>query len=694
MMQRIAARFSLRLRVFLFFALIGAGGLALGIGALVAAGWDAPAETRHALALWGGGAAAATLGLVVWVWLMFDEHVARPVERIGRAALAAAHGGAPGVDARSAAYLGPLGDGAAAAAGALAEARARTAAAVEAATEEAARRRRQLETVLRDLNHAVTLCTLEHRVLLYNARAAALLERCGVVGLGRSLLEVLAAQPIEHALESVRRRFEEGRWRDRPDGLSTPFVVATADGRMTLQGRLTLMPDPDQASASGYIVTFEDATGAHEARLRRDRALLQGLGEVEAALAEPGRAREALARVAAEAAALSAADWPKADVYSTTLWTSIIRRRTGAQNFSAEIVGEPCWLRCDSVGVVEMLDTLLNRLADALGVRAFSLSATPRRIGLVGPGGIAEARVTLRLGWRGPAAPQALLDGWLREPLDAAIGGATPAELLAAHLSRLETVDGPDAEAHALELALSGPSNAHLATPARAPARPEFYDFDLLDRPLAADAHPEAPLRALSYVVFDTETTGLEPARGDRIVQIAGVRIVNGRVLKGERFDELVNPGRRIPVAATRIHGVDNRMVAEAPPAAEVLRRFHAFCAGAVLVAHNAAFDMRFLAQEAPEGGPRFDHAVLDTVLLAAHLNGQDDSLTLDALAERFAVDLPAASRHTALGDSLATAEVFLRLVDMLEARGVATLGEAIAASRGPAAIRRRQAAY
>ena len=85
---------------------------------------------------------------------------------------------------------------------------------------------------------------------------------------------------------------------------------------------------------------------------------------------------------------------------------------------------------------------------------------------------------------------------------------------------------------------------------------------------------------------------------------------------------------------------------------------------------------------------------MLDTVLLAAHLDGQADSLTLDTLAERFAIEIPPEARHTALGDSLATAELMLRLIDMLEAAGVRTLREAVEASRTAGAIRRKQAAY
>jgi DNA polymerase-3 subunit epsilon len=223
--------------------------------------------------------------------------------------------------------------------------------------------------------------------------------------------------------------------------------------------------------------------------------------------------------------------------------------------------------------------------------------------------------------------------------------------------------------------------------------RPEFYDFDLFARtvPIAIE---DASLASLSYVVFDTETTGLEPSRGDEMLSVAGVRIVNGRVLRGETFNSFVNPGRPIPAASTRVHGITADMVAEAPGVETVLPAFHAFAQGSVLVAHNAAFDMTFLSKYADRTGVRFGQPVLDTVLLAAHVFGTQESLTLDALAERFQVSLPPETRHTALGDALATAEVFSRLLKLLAPLGVETLAEAIEVSNRQVALRRRQSAY
>jgi DNA polymerase III subunit epsilon len=203
--------------------------------------------------------------------------------------------------------------------------------------------------------------------------------------------------------------------------------------------------------------------------------------------------------------------------------------------------------------------------------------------------------------------------------------------------------------------------------------RPLTYDFALIRSEVTTDQR-SAALRALTYVIFDTETTGLDPER-DEIVQIGAVRVVNGRIVEGERYDTLVNPGRPIPPGSTRVHGISDDMVATAPTVADAVAGFHAFAKGAVLVAHNAPFDLAFLRRAGTARGLSFDHPVLDTVLLSAVLFGGSAAHTLDALADRLGVDIAGNLRHTAIGDAVATAQVFVGCLGMLEGRGVGTFG-------------------
>jgi DNA polymerase-3 subunit epsilon len=186
-------------------------------------------------------------------------------------------------------------------------------------------------------------------------------------------------------------------------------------------------------------------------------------------------------------------------------------------------------------------------------------------------------------------------------------------------------------------------------------------------------------LSELTYTVFDTETTGLNPSEGDEIIQIGATRIVNGKLLRHECFEQLVDPQRPLAAASIAIHGIQPEMLTGQPVILDVLPVFHAFALETVLVAHNAAFDMRFLQLKEALSGLRFDQPVLDTMLLSAWVHPNQESHRLEAIAERLGVAV--AGRHTAMGDAVVTAEVFLKLIPLLQAKGVSTLAQARAAA-------------
>lgn len=206
-----------------------------------------------------------------------------------------------------------------------------------------------------------------------------------------------------------------------------------------------------------------------------------------------------------------------------------------------------------------------------------------------------------------------------------------------------------------------------------ADARPLTYDFDLLTTQVSASLL-ETPLRDLVYVVFDSETTGLDPVK-DEVVQLGAVRVVNGKIVTGEVFDTLVKPPITIPKSSTDVHGISNAMVAHAPSFDDVCARFHDLARDAVIVAHNAAFDMAFLHRQTRKMDCDFDHPVLDTVLMSAAVFGGSAVHTLDAICQRLDITIPADQRHTALGDAIATAKALVAMIHILEARDVRTFG-------------------
>lgn len=223
------------------------------------------------------------------------------------------------------------------------------------------------------------------------------------------------------------------------------------------------------------------------------------------------------------------------------------------------------------------------------------------------------------------------------------------------------------------------------ATAVPGPIRSELYDFSLFDEVhrWASPVDRDRRLDDLTFVVFDTETTGLRPESGDRVISLAGVRVHGGQVKRAEIFDALIQPGRTIPSESVTFHGITDAMVVAAPAIDLVLPAFLQFAREAVLVGHEASFDLRFLEPEARRLGlPSLTatRPVLDTRLLSRSLHGPGESHTLEAVALRLGV--PVTGRHSALGDALTTAETLVRLLALIQKRGLLTLGQVLDAVR------------
>lgn len=167
----------------------------------------------------------------------------------------------------------------------------------------------------------------------------------------------------------------------------------------------------------------------------------------------------------------------------------------------------------------------------------------------------------------------------------------------------------------------------------------------------------------LREIVLDTETTGLDPAAGHRIVEIGAIELVD-HLPTGRHYQQYVDPQRDIPEEARRVHNLSREFLADFPPFAEIVDAFLEFVGDSTLVIHNAAFDLRFLNAELARCGrePLPPSRVVDTLLLAQRrFPGQPNSL--DALCRRFGVDASARTFHGALLDSEILAEVYLHLI-------------------------------
>lgn len=569
----------------------------------------------------------------------------------------------------------------------------------------------RLAALMSELQQSVLVCNREGRILLYNAAAHTLLAGsaapgadASLVGLGRSVFAIIDRDLVSHALDSIEQQLAR-------DGLpGAQFVTTTpAGGLLRVQAAPVLASapagpaeDPASRQVAGFVLLLSDVTDAVERDTRRV-ALIGTLSEsaraaianiraaIESLIDYPDMAsdrRERFAQVIRDEAVrlsqrldgvsrdLSAqlqSQWPLEDMRGEDL-IALARGRIDKRLALAtklEEVDAQVWLKVDSFSVAQGITYLAARLKEEFQVREvrFRLSR-------------GERHAHLDVLWRGaPLSPETAF-AWENDAFEAG-GEASPltwTQVAARHAGEVWYRRDAPAQVAYFRLLLPLAGEARGARTMRTGSRPEFYDFDLFRLSAANTAFDERRLAQLAYTVFDTETTGLDPAQGDEIIAIGAVRIVNGRLLSEETFEQLVDPRRPVSPASIAVHGITPERLAGQPTIEVVLPRLRRFAEDTVLVGHNAAFDLRFLQLKEAHTGVVFDQPLLDTLLLSAVIHPNQESHSLEAIAQRLGV--PIVDRHTALGDARVTAEVFLRMLPLLAAAGIETLGQARAAAQ------------
>ncbi|MDP3228776.1 MAG: exonuclease domain-containing protein [Acidovorax sp.] len=573
----------------------------------------------------------------------------------------------------------------------------------------------RLAALMAELNQSVVVCNRDGRILLYNQRArqqfralshgADTVAGAELMGIGRSVYAVFDRQVLAHALERIHQAM--GRGAQSP---SAQFVT-TAEGGQLL--RVQVAPvrtadgaDKDQAdqpglaSLSGFVLMLENVTQSVQEESERDQ-LLHGLTEgsraslanIQAAVdmlgyadLEPTMREKFLAVVRDEVGAMGRrindlaqratqrlkTRWPLEEMLGADLASAAQRQITAVcqRPVTLDDVDANLWLKVDSYTLLQALTYLAHRLVDEFEVRFLQLRLQPM-----------GAHAQLDLVWSGQAMSNETVMSWEMDSMRFGTERTplTVRDVIERHGGEMwferDRVRHQAFFRFLLPLAsVQGPVES-APVDGSSYSRPEFYDFDLFQKDEQGSALDDRPLAELAYTVFDTETTGLNPAGGDAIIQLGAARIVNGKLLRQETFEQLVDPGRHIPEASIPIHGISQDMVAGKPRIAQVLPVFHAYAQDTVLVAHNAAFDMRFLQLQEAATGIVFHQPVLDTLLLSAVVHPHQESHRLEAIAERF--NITVLGRHTALGDALVTAEVWLRLIPLLQERGIYTLRQA-----------------
>ncbi|MBW1647126.1 MAG: hypothetical protein JRJ72_03300 [Deltaproteobacteria bacterium] len=565
---------------------------------------------------------------------------------------------------------------------------------------EAEAEKQMLAAVLAELPQGVLLCNVEGQVMLYNRQARLYLSgeaaegadaEC-YLGLGRSVFRILDQPCLDNAVAEMAEMLTL-----HPEGdVGSALILRGAGGR-----RLYAQTAPivyADGRYGGFILLLNDIErqlGFEERFIGQWQRLRQLTGQLVEYLGRPGDRSDCLdhlrPRLLDELTALHQTMTQVPPLIDTGLWPLEpipaaaflwALRHAAARRLKLKVI-----LEDDASGLELELDAGLMRQA---------LLCTMAR--LRDWGGLDTMRLgfrvlppwaSLELTWQGPAPGFQ----WLRHQLGQPVETSTRA----LPLTIKQVFDHHRLIVGVIESGLpDGVSGLRLdfpvfsKTPIRdaeirgsaivAPSRPEFYDFDLFHQPGVSPELNDRPLAELTCTVFDTETTGLDPSR-DEIISIGAVRIVNGRILHEECFDQLVDPRRSLPPESIRIHGILPERLEGRPTIDQVLPFFQRFAEDTVLVGHNAAFDLRMFQVKAVSTGVVFINPVLDTMLLSAVVNPSLKDHNLDAIARRL-LGRAIPDRHTALGDALATAEIFLRLIPLLREMGIVTFAQALAAAR------------
>ncbi len=581
-----------------------------------------------------------------------------------------------------------------------------------------------LAALVSKLSQGVLVCNNHGQILLYNQRAKRLLEQdavpseaSGWIGLGRSLYAILDQSLITQALAHIRQRIEQGESSE----LVTSFVAMRPRGQFL---SVQLVPVLDREKAmSGYILTLEDITRHTEKEHRLGKLLQCLIEEQSAAVAgiraaietmldypnmEKQRQHQFKTAIREEALKLSQilahataaySDYLQAEarleeMLGSELLTTLEHRFSTTFGIKVKVSApaEPLWLRVDRYAMVQAMMFAMAQLLEGYHAEHVELKLE-RQPSFAG----------LAIVWEGADLDAQTLRKWSQQTLLSNQDGhpLSLRDVVERHGGAVWWQSEATPGHHALRVLLpvlvdKNPENAppvlhphDAAANANETSSDEEgwrdYDFHLFHRPEQHSALDDTPLTALAYTVIDTETTGLNPTLGDEIIALGAVRIINQRILRNEVFQCLVNPQRPISQAALAIHGISASQLRDKPALEEVLSHLYRFVEDSVIIGHNVAFDMRFFELKEARTGIRFRNPVLDTLLLARVVHPHQAEHSLEAIAARLGVLL--AGRHTAVGDTLTTAQIFLALIPLLADRNIRTLGQAVdACARIPSA--------
>ncbi|APG28432.1 hypothetical protein A7E78_11575 [Syntrophotalea acetylenivorans] len=558
--------------------------------------------------------------------------------------------------------------------------------------------RNLLAALMSDLPTGVLACNVSGQILLYNQAAQKLLQKPRkLIGLGRSLFSVLERGPIVHAIDMLHEATNRGQ-----KSPTSNFVMTVGESHVLRIHMAPVFKNGDsEKSVSGFVLAMEDLSQQMQNGLEREQIFYGLTAALHSPLEQLSQALETLAQSPTLQETEHQASLQSIDRAIGSLTEKL---QQAEQSYKQQVVdighrenilGEhllniiehhlrhfsgisvthcadkDLWLQVDSYAMVQCLAQLVNALLHAENFAALTIELHRT----------SADRAMFEIAWPGCTVSKEELDGWQNRPLirDAQDRLVSFGDLIQRIGGIFDLTQNKDQQINQLRILLPiAETDEHFSESSVGEYCPIHYEFGLLHQ-VCKDDICQQSLAQLTYAVFDTETTGLKPSQGDEIIQIGAVRIVNGRILYEETLDQLIDPRRPVPEESIEIHGIAPELLLGQPTIDQALPQLHQFTEGSVLVAHNAAFDMKFLKLKEQSSGVHFNQPVLDTLLLSWVVHPNQQSHQLEEVARRLGV--PIVGRHTALGDAMVTAEVLCKLIPLLAAKGVHTLEQAMEAS-------------
>jgi DNA polymerase-3 subunit epsilon len=562
-----------------------------------------------------------------------------------------------------------------------------------------------LAAVIAGLPEGILVCNLEGDILLYNQRAREFFPcseqdqthgfLCGFLGLGRSVYSLIEPFLIETGIQALSTGLKDKRThqaysvmtKGAADRLLRMEMVPVFNKDRGLNGFILVLQDLSQQmeierTTQDLIEWFMEEThysvagiceSVDEVLKNRARSQ-QDVQHFKTKICEnvqvlSGELEEALE----DLPGVFRTQWPMQRLHLEDL-VALFKKEAGFHSpvrITTSFLAETGDVEVEIYTFVKVLLILLNALASEHDVQSVTCRTS-----------FQGEQAQLDLIWSGDPVPETVLAYWKQTLLQGQDRGLNLSvrEVLVRHRVHLSSKADYGGNAYLrLSLPLETVSEEQGQDLSESGLQ-THYDFGMFDHNGWGVQFRDKTLEGLTCTVFDLETTGLDPQGGDEIVSISGVRVMNGRVLEMECFDQLVNPGRTIPQEAIRVHGIENEEVQDKPGIEEVLPLFYKFAEGTVLVAHSAMFDLAFLKKGEARSGIQFQNPVLDTFQLSVlvHPNKKDHSI--EAICARLGVQVQ--GRHSAFGDAVTTANIFLKLLPLLHKRGIWTLEQALETSR------------